>query len=97
MILEGFTDNATGFILALNCFFYFLFCIGYTFLFEKWPRKIQFVVAFFGFVICNLMIGPSEFLNLNDNLILRVFGFALLGAFQTIVFIPIIPEMLEHL
>ena len=97
MLREGFSDNAAGYILGTQCLVYFLFCIGYPYLFGQWPRKLQFVLAFCGFGLAHLMIGPSQFLNLQDSVALRVCGFAFLGFCEVFVFIPIIPEMLEHL
>lgn len=46
---------------------------------------------------CLLLMGPSELLNLPDELWIVVAGFPILGIFQVFVFIPIIPEMLERL
>lgn len=44
-----------------------------------------------------LLMGPSKYLNIPDNLWIVVAGFPVMGIFQTFVFIPIIPEMLEAL
>jgi len=47
--------------------------------------------------VAMLLMGPSKYLNIPDNLWIVVAGFPVMGIFQTFVFIPIIPEMLEAL
>lgn len=61
------------------------------------PRKLQFVIAMFGFAWVCFLQGPSQLLGFPDNYWLIIAGFPLMGVFQYFVFIPIIPEMLERL
>lgn len=64
---------------------------------SSFPRKLQFVIAMFGFTISCLMLGPSKLLNFpDDNQWIVIMGFPVMGIFQFFVFIPIIPEMLER-
>lgn len=62
----------------------------------RFPRKLQFIIAMFGFAICCIMMGPSLMLGLPDNYWIIIMSFPLIGIFQYFVFIPIIPEMLER-
>mmetsp|Transcript_31724 Transcript_31724/g.48629 ORF Transcript_31724/g.48629 Transcript_31724/m.48629 type:complete len:102 (-) Transcript_31724:628-933(-) len=50
-----------------------------------------------GMAGCLMLMGPSQLLQFPDSYWLIVAGFPLLGIFQTFVFIPIIPEMIERL
>ena len=93
----GLPANSVGYVYGCESLVYFLMCLIYPYVFEHWPRKITFVFAFFGFALCEILIGPSQALDLPHDYRLMLCGCPIMGFFQTFVFIPIIPEMLEHL
>lgn len=65
---------------------------------EKAPRKFMFVISFIGFTVCCMMLGPiDEPIKLPNDVWIVIMAFPLLGFFQTFVFIPVIPEMLERI
>ena len=53
--------------------------------------------AFIGFVVALILMGPSDFLGLPDELYTVIGAFPLLGFCQVFVFLPIIPEMIERI
>lgn len=94
----GFEESQVGYVMALQYITYLPMCLIMPHYCERsFPRKLQFVIAMFGFGLCCFMMGPSQLLYFPQNFQIIILAFPLIGVFQYFVFIPIIPEMLERL
>lgn len=93
----GFDKDQVGYVMAIQQVTYLPMCLILPHFCETaFPRKLQFVIAMFGFAICCFMMGPSSMLNFPSSYWIIIMAFPLMGVFQYFVFIPIIPEMLER-
>jgi MFS family permease len=63
---KGFVDNA-GLIMALPAFVYLVACLLLPYTCEHSSRKFLFFLSMIGFAGCIALLGPSEILNLPDN------------------------------
>lgn len=79
-------------------------CLSLPYTCGNGSRRFLFMVAFFGFGVCTFFMGPSVLLNLKymvgDKLMIKLMvsiSFIMFGFLQVIIFIPIIPEMLERM
>lgn len=94
----GFAEDNVGFVLGGQSFIYLVTCLLYPYTCETIPRKLMFVVSILGMTVCMLMMGPSSTVGLPvDNYYFIIIAFPIIGLFQTFVFIPVIPEMIEQL
>jgi len=59
LIDRGLSPNRVGYVYGVESLIYFLTVVVYPYLFESLPRKMTIVIAFFGFAIGHLIIGPS--------------------------------------
>ena len=48
---------------------------------DRSPRRLQFVVAIFGFGCTMIVMGPSQLLHLPDNIWVIISAFPFLGLF----------------
>ena len=91
-------EDQTGYILGVQSLVYLIVALIMPYTCEKAPRKFMFVVSFIGFAICCMLVGPVEKpIALPHEAWVVILAFPLFGFFQTFVFIPVIPEMLERL
>lgn len=90
-------ENHVGFVLGLENFVYLFCCLVYPFCCERWPRKFQFVWCFFLYAVSFVLMGPSEFLHLPDNLWIIISSMVALGIAMPYILIACIPEMIERL
>jgi len=60
------------------------------------PRRLIFVVAIFGFSISCFLLGPSLLFHLPENPMFLFLSFLLQGFFMVLIFVPIIPEIIER-
>jgi MFS family permease len=58
---------------------------------------LQFAVCLLGYALCNLLLGPSLWLHFPDSVWLPVLSFPIQGVMQVLVFIPVLPEMIERM
>lgn len=93
----GFNENWVGYVYGSQCLFYLFGCILLPYTCEHLARKVMFVMAIFFFGCDMFLLGPSQIFNLPYEWYYVVAAFPILGIFQTFVYIPIIPEMLERL
>ena len=81
LIALKFNENLVGFVFGSQCVVYLAACLAYPYVFEHWPRKIQFVFAFIGYAACDILMGPSKLLDLPDNYWIIIAGTCLTGFF----------------
>ena len=65
--------------------------------FRNLSRKFLILVALIGLGFFNLLLGPSELLNLTSHLYYTYAGLATLGIFQQFILLPIFGEIRERL
>lgn len=94
---HGLNENYVGFVLGAMNLVYMVFCLVYPYCCEKWPRKFQFVWCFFLYAVSFVLMGPSEFLKLPDELWIIVSSMVALGVAMPYIFIGVIPEMIERM
>jgi hypothetical protein len=51
----------------------------------------------FGNALAALFMGPSKFLDFPDSYWCIIASFPILGIFEVLVFLPVIPEMIERI
>lgn len=90
-------EEYSGYLLASTSFVYLAACLLLPYTCEHASRKFLYVIAMFGFGLCNFLLGPSEILGLPNNIYIMMSALPIMGVFSVFVFIPIIPEMLERL
>lgn len=93
----GFPESGVGYVYGVQSLFYLIGAVTLPFTCEHLSRKVMFIMATFFFGLDMFLLGPSSLLNIPNQWYYIVAGFPILGLFQTFVFIPIIPEMLERL
>lgn len=78
----GFNDEDVGYVMAIQQVTYLPMCLILPHFCEtSFPRKLQFVIAMFGFSISCFMMGPSEILNFPTNYWIIIFAFPVIGIF----------------
>jgi MFS family permease len=94
--LPGFQENMIGFVISLPSIVclasYWLFPI----LFEESPRKLMFFLSHFGFFVTFLLMGPSQVFHFPLNKWFVIASMPLIGLFQTFVYLPLMPEIIER-
>jgi predicted MFS family arabinose efflux permease len=96
----GYGESVAGYLLASTSLIYLVFCLLLPYTCANTPRKVMYLIAMFGFGLCNLMLGPTEMFGLDHHqysFIISATSLSLMGIFSVFIFIPIIPEMLERL
>lgn len=83
--------------MSLISFFYLFGCLSLPYFGDKVPRKLLFVIGLFGLSICMLIMGPSKVFNFPVNKMFVLIGYPLTGICQTLLYLPILPEMIERL
>jgi len=77
----GLHPSYVGYVYGIESLVYFFMCLIYPYVFEHWPRKITFVWAFLGFALCEILIGPSKFLDFPHDYRLMLCGCPIMGFF----------------
>lgn len=62
---------------------------------DKAPRRIFLLMAFFMMAISIFLMGPSYLLAMPRQLWIYFVGYAINGIAQGIIFVPVLPEVLE--
>ena len=86
-----------GVIVSISPIFYVGFTILVGYIIDKFPKRIFILVSFGGCALAMLVTGPSYLLGMPNKLWLLCIGQALQGTFLGLIFIPIMPEMIEAL
>ena len=60
-------EDLLGTAYLVQGFFYLVTCISLPYTCEHSPRRLQFFLAFIGFGICQMMIGPSNLFGLYES------------------------------
>lgn len=83
-------------------FYFFIVSAPYTItsvlfpkLFKNTPRKLWFIICFFSSAFGFMLMGPSLLFGLPDNKLLLMIGLFIVGAMQSLVFIPSFPEAID--
>ena len=63
---------------------------------EKVERRAVISVAFLAIGLSFALVGPSNLLNIPDNLILMTIGLMLVYSLQPFLLIPLLPDMTEY-
>ena len=50
-----------------------------------------------GFAFCSLLIGPSNWFNLPNDPRLVIIGEILIGLFEVLFLVPVVPEWIERM
>ena len=93
----GMNGNYVGYVLGAQSVTYIVACLIYPYTIEHSPRMLQFAVCLLGYALCNLLLGPSLWLHFPDSVWLPVLSFPIQGVMQVLVFIPVLPEMIERM
>lgn len=89
-------DENMGYYFAILSFSYLSSAILCPMIFANCPRKLQFVICFFITTIAMGLMGPTQYLNLDDTKIAYLLtGLPMLGFIQALCFIPSLPEAIE--
>jgi MFS family permease len=89
------SENTAGYFFGLICATYaisspFVGCLT-TFIARKWLTFSAFLIAF----VALLMFGPSQVLNFPNEITLTAGGLALLGCSCSIIFVPLLSEIID--
>ena len=60
-------EEIAGTALLIQGFFYLATCVALPYTCESSPRRLQFFLAFIGFGICQMLMGPSALFGLYDS------------------------------
>ena len=72
---------------------YLFSCMLLPILFKKVPRRLQYVLCFIGCTIGSILMGPTF---IPDHLAVVCAGMLLIGAVQSLSFIPCLPEAIDQ-
>lgn len=75
----GMNPNNVGYVLGAQSVTYIVACLVYPYTIEHSPRMLQFSICLLGFAVCNLLLGPSIWLNFPDNVWLPILSFPIQG------------------
>ncbi len=94
---KGVDEFYHGFIVCVSPMFYvaFTFIVGY--IINKLPKRVFIVLSFAFCSIAIFITGPSYLLGMPNSLWILLIGQALMGASLGLVFIPILPEMIDSI
>lgn len=84
-----------GWIISMPAFFYIISGNVVGAVVDRAPRRIFILSAFVLMAISNFLMGPSKLLFLPPQLWIFFIGYGINGIAQGLVFIPILPEVLE--
>ena len=93
----GLADSQVGFVYSAEMFAYLIGCLFMACLCNNVPRKLSYFICFLIFVVALLLMGPSWILGFPRDKWFIIASFFLLGFNQVLLYIPIIPEMIERL
>lgn len=94
---NGFNANNVGYVYGSQSFVYLFSCILFHKFSGDFPRKLSFVIAMISLTLIMFLMGPSQILHFPNYNQLIISAFPLLGLIQVLVFIPILPEMIERM
>lgn len=97
LVKLGLSENQAGYAISVLSFFYLFGCILLPIVGGKLPRKLLFTAGAFGLSFCMLIMGPSKFFNFPVDIKFVLSAYPLLGICQTLMYLPILPEMIERL
>ena len=60
-------EEIAGYALLIQGFFYLATCVALPYTCESSPRRLQFFLAFIGFGVCQMLMGPSHLFGLYDS------------------------------
>jgi MFS family permease len=94
----GVKESVMGYYIAVLSVSYFFGALTSPLIFEKVPRKLQYVISILFSGLSVGFMGPSRYLGLPDrSLNLIMLGMAVLGFIQAPCFVNCIPEVIESL
>jgi MFS family permease len=94
---KGVDEFYHGFILSVDSITYIIGTILVGYISDKLSKRIFILLCLAGCSISLIVMGPSYYLGLPNELWILIVGLALEGAFLGFIFIPILPEMIECL
>lgn len=77
----GLQEINVGWVLGSTSIVYIINCLMYPLLFNKLPRKLQFQICLLGFAIVCILMGPSKFIGLPEELWILICSFPVIGLF----------------
>lgn len=86
-----------GIIISSQSLFYVLSTILVGYVIDKLPKRVFIALSFTGCTISLFIMGPSNLLGLPNDLWIFILGYALSGASLGLVFIPILPEVIDSI
>ena len=90
------SDKYIGFIFALGCFAYTIFCPFVGLILHKgMPKVFLTQFAFCMAFISLILMGPSEVLGLPNKVAIIIPGMFLLGMSNSFIFVPLLPEIID--
>ena len=70
-------DDVVGYLFAAKTGLYLVMSLLYPYTFEHMSRKLQFIIAMIGLGFCHLMMGPSGYLGLPNEVWIVIVGMIL--------------------
>jgi MFS family permease len=93
----GIAQAYHGAILAIPAFFSVISATLTGLLINYAPRRVFMLMSFFLLGISNILMGPSELLNLQEVSALFFIGYAINGFAQGLCLTPLLPEMMDSI
>lgn len=92
---DGENEKYKGYIMSVTPAFYVIstFVVGYVI--NKLSKRVFITLSFLSCTLGIIIMGPSYFLGLPNQLWITIIGMAINGAALGFVFIPILPEMID--
>ncbi len=84
-----------GYIIAVPSLFYIFATFLYSYFPPKMPKRVFIFFALVLLTIGVFLMGPSELLHLGNNFWIFLIGYGIVGAAQALLFIPVIPEVVD--
>ena len=94
---KGIDEYYHGFILSVDSITYVIctFLVGY--ISDKLSKRVFISLSFGACIISLILMGPSYYLGLPNQIWILIVGMGLQGASLGFIFIPILPEIIEAL
>ena len=77
--------------------FYVLFTTLVGYFIDRLPKRVFIALSFTGCTISLFIMGPSKLLGFPNDLWIFLLGYAMSGASLGLVFIPILPEVIDSI
>lgn len=91
----GVVEKNMGYYFAILTGPYFLNCIFAPIVFGKLPARAQYVLSFLFDSVAFMLMGPSNWFDLPDRLLVVVIGLFVLGYAQALIMVPSMPDAIE--